>query len=147
MSSIDILLIEDNRHDIEMILDALHEHDMNYNVLAFNDGVKALDYFFGALGCLDEGTAELPKLIMLDLKLPKVDGLEVLKQLKSDERTRHIPVVIFSSSNEYRDRIESYSRGANSYMVKPLDAEVFSHSVAHIGSYWVAMNATVYNKT
>lgn len=143
MSCVDILLIEDNRHDIEMIMDAFHEHNINYNVLALDDGVKALDYFFGAQGCLHEGTAELPKLILLDLKLPKVDGLEVLKQLKSDERTRHTPVVIFSSSNEYRDKIESYSRGANSYTVKPLNAEVFSHSVAHIASYWVAMNVTV----
>ena len=75
MSSIDILLIEDNRHDIEMIMDALHEHNMNYNVLALNDGVKGLDYFFGAQGCLREGTAELPKLIMLDLNLPNVARL------------------------------------------------------------------------
>ena len=144
MAATDILLIEDNRHDVEMILYAFNEHDMSYHVLALADGAKALDYFFSACGCLHEAAAKLPKLILLDLKLPKVNGIEVLKRLKFDERTRHIPVVIFTSSNESQDRLECYSLGANSYIVKPLDSDEFSRFIGDIGSYWMQMNETAH---
>jgi two-component system, response regulator len=139
--AVDILLVEDNRHDIEMIMYSFEEHGMRYHMLAVQDGAKALDYFFGDHGCLHGGTAQMPRLIMLDLKLPRVNGVEVLKRLKSDTRTRHIPVVVFTSSNESRDKLECYSLGVNSYIVKPLDSDEFSRFVADIGSYWIRMNA------
>ncbi len=142
MAATDILLIEDNRHDVEMILYAFNEYDMSYQVLALQDGAKALDYFFGAQGCVHEVPAQLPKLILLDLKLPRINGIEVLKRLKSDGRTRPIPVVVFTSSNESQDKRECYSLGVNSYIVKPLDSDAFSRFVADIGSYWMRMNAT-----
>ncbi len=144
MASVDILLVEDSRHDIEMILDAIIEYNMHYRVFALHDGAQALDYFFGSQGCLQEAAAKLPKLILLDLKLPKVTGLEVLKRLKTDERTRYIPIVIFTSSNEYRDELESYKLGVNSYTVKPLDSDKFSRYVADIAAYWLRINETIY---
>jgi two-component system response regulator len=145
MKGADILLIEDNRHDIEMILDALVSQDMGNRVHALSDGAEAIEYFFGPRGCLQRTVFHLPKLILLDLKLPKVSGLEILKRIKSDERTRHIPMVVFTSSNEARDRSECYLYGANSYIVKPLDADQFSRFVADIGLYWVTMNRVNYD--
>lgn len=144
MTATDILLVEDNLHDVEMILYAFSEHDMSYQVLALQDGAKALDYFFGAQGCLREPAAQLPKLILLDLKLPRINGIEVLKRLKSDERTRPVPVVVFTSSNESRDKRACYSFGANSYIVKPLDSDEFSRFIADIGAYWMRMNTTTH---
>jgi two-component system response regulator len=144
MDSVDIILIEDNRHDVEMILDAMSGQCMTDKVCILRDGAEALDYFFGPEGCFHDATVHLPKLILLDLKLPKVSGLEFLKHIKSDERTRHIPTVIFTSSNEAEDRTKSYFLGANSYIVKPLDADIFSQFVMDIISYWVSMNRAVY---
>ena len=145
MGGVDILVIEDNRHDIEMILETISEQDISDTVHVINDGSDAIDYFFGPEGCVGDDSSFLPKLILLDLKLPKVSGLEVLKTLKSDERTKYIPTVVFTSSNEARDRIESYTLGANSYIVKPMDADMFSRYVADIGSYWIFMNRSNYN--
>jgi CheY-like chemotaxis protein len=144
MGNIDILVVEDNPHDAEMILETLSGQDISNKVLAINDGAEALDYLFGPEGCLAKAAVCLPKLILLDLKLPKVSGLEILEQIKSDERTRHIPVVVFTSSDEPRDRTESYRRGANSYIVKPMQAAAFSRFVADVGAYWVLMNMTTY---
>jgi two-component system response regulator len=142
----DILLIEDNLQDIEMVLFTFREHDMNYPVLVLQDGVYALDYFFGAEGCgIREETSPLPKVILLDLKLPRVNGVEVLKALKSDERTRHIPVVVFTSSGESRDKAACYALGVNSYVVKPMNSDEFSRVVAGIVSYWIEMNAALYD--
>ncbi|MGC9976246.1 MAG: response regulator [Syntrophales bacterium] len=146
MDAIDILLVEDNPHDVEMILETLSRHDISDKVRAISDGAEALDYLFGPQGCLAKTDIRLPKLIILDLKLPKVSGLEILKRVKADERTTHIPVVVFTSSDEARDRIESYMRGANSYVVKPMQAAAFSRFVADIGAYWVSMNITPYNE-
>ncbi len=140
MSLVDILLVEDNRHDIEMIMYAFGEHGMHYQILALQDGATALDYFFGSQGCLQDASTRLPKVIILDLKLPRVSGIEVLKRLKGDARTRHIPIVVFTSSNESQDKLECYSLGVNSYVVKPLDSDEFSHFVADMGSYWISMN-------
>jgi two-component system response regulator len=145
MDCADIILIEDNLQDIEMILDAFKEHNKVYKVHAVNDGAEALDYFFGPQGCIEEASTQFPKLILLDLKLPKVNGFEVLDRLKSDERTKQIPVVMFTSSNEYVDKVQCYALGANSYIVKPSDAEVFSRFAADIGSYWLARNRTIYD--
>jgi len=145
MSGVDILVIEDNRHDVEMILETISEQDISDTVHVINDGAEAIDYFFGPQGCVEDDSSHLPKLILLDLKLPKVSGLEVLKSIKSDERTRYVPTVVFTSSNEARDRIDSYLLGANSYIVKPMDADMFSRFVADIGSYWVFMNRSNYD--
>jgi CheY-like chemotaxis protein len=144
MGNIDILVVEDNPHDAEMIMETLSGQDISSKVLVISDGAEALDYFFGPQGCLAKAEVYLPKLILLDLKLPKVSGLEILKHIKSDERTRHIPVVVFTSSDEARDRTESYRRGANSYIVKPMHAAAFSRFVADVGAYWVSMNMTPY---
>ncbi len=144
MSLTDVVLIEDNRHDIEMIFDALREHNLNCSTVALTDGAKGLEYFFGADGCVHIKGSRLPRLVLLDLKLPKVNGLEVLKGLKGDERTRHVPVVVFTSSNEYCDKQESYALCVNSYLVKPLDAEKFSRFVAKTVKYWLTINTTSY---
>jgi two-component system response regulator len=144
MNPAEILLVEDNRHDAAMILDALCEQNIQEKILVLCNGAKALDYFFGPQGCLKKTDFCSPRFILLDLKLPKVGGLEVLKRLKSDERTRDIPIIIFTSSNEARDRNECYLLGANSYIVKPLDADCFSRFVADIGTYWFKMNRTPY---
>jgi two-component system response regulator len=145
MNCPDIVLIEDNLQDIEMIIFAFMEHNKAYKVYAVNDGAEAIDYFFGPQGCIKEVSAQFPKLILLDLKLPKVNGFEVLERLKSDKRAKQIPVVMFTSSNEHVDRVQCYALGANSYIVKPSDAEVFSRFAADIGSYWLARNRTIYD--
>ena len=146
MDNADILLIEDNRHDMEMIVEALRELEASDHVSSFRDGAAALDYFFGPEGCLGKEPIRLPRLILLDLKLPKVGGLDILKRIKSDERTRLIPTIVFTSSNESRDRVECYLSGANSYVVKPLDADSFSQHIADIWSYWTEMNRVAYTE-
>lgn len=142
----EILIVEDNHHDEVMILDALRGQNMQDKIHVLRDGAEALDYFFGPHGCLRQRDIRYPKLVLLDLKLPKVGGLEVLKSLKSDERARNIPIIIFTSSNEARDRNESSRLGANSYVVKPLDADCFSRFVADIASYWLMMNVTPFQE-
>jgi len=144
MANIDILLIEDNPHDAEMTIDTLNRQEISNRVEAISDGAEAVEYLFGPDGCLAQAEIHLPKLILLDLKLPKVGGLEILKRIKSDERTKHIPVVVFTSSDEERDRMESYRRGANSYIVKPMHAAAFAKYVADVGAYWISMNVTTY---
>jgi two-component system, response regulator len=146
MNLTEILIIEDNRHDEVMILDALHEQDIHENIHILRDGEEALDYFFGPQGCLEKVGICYPRFVLLDLKLPKVGGLEVLRRLKSDERARNIPIVIFTSSNEAKDRNEGYQLGTNSYIVKPLDADSFSRCVSDIASYWLMMNRTPYQE-
>lgn len=145
MGNIDILLVEDNPHDAEMILETLSQQDISTRVHAISDGAEALDYLFGPQGCLAKAEVRLPKLILLDLKLPKVSGLEILKRIKSDKRTMHVPTVIFTSSSESQDRSESYELGANSYIVKPMDADMFSRYVRDIGEYWLSMNSTIHD--
>jgi len=145
VDNVDILIIEDNRHDAELMLEALEGLGIGDRIRAINDGVEALDYFFGPEGFLKNGNRHLPKLLLLDLKLPKVGGLEILKRVKSDERTMHVPTVIFTSSGESQDRRESYELGANSYIVKPLDADEFSRYVRDIGTYWLSMNTTIFD--
>ena len=140
----EILIVEDNRHDVAMIREAFSEQNIKERICVLSNGAEALDYFFGPEGCLQKKDFSCPKFILLDLKLPKVSGLEVLKRLKSDERTRDIPIVVFTSSNEAKDRSECYLSGVNSYIVKPLDADCFSRFITDIKTYWFMMNRTAY---
>ena len=142
MDNPEIVIVEDNYHDIEMITDALNELKINKKVCILRDGVEATRYFFNSTGGLNLNISALPKLVLLDLKLPKINGLEVLKALKMNEGTKSIPVVIFTSSNEERDRVSSYNLGANSYLVKPLDADEYFAYIRDIIKYWIGMNST-----
>ncbi len=143
MSRTDILLIEDNPHDAEMTITTLEERNITRSIAVVRDGAEALESLFGPFGCA-EREADCPRVILLDLKLPKVNGLEVLKKIRSDERTKCIPVVVLTSSNEEKDRIESYRLGANSYIVKPVDFDDYSKSIAETGYYWVTLNKPPY---
>lgn len=143
MNSSEIVIVEDNVHDVEMMMDALNDAGTNISTSVFRDGAEAVKYFFSPAGEVMSMNASLPKLILLDLKLPKINGLEVLKLIRSNERTKHIPVVIFTSSNEEKDRVKSYQLGVNSYLVKPLDADMFSQYVKQIVCYWTNMNTNI----
>lgn len=139
--TVDILLVEDNPTDAELTLRALRRGNLANNITWVKDGAEALDFIFRN-GSYADRPPENPKLILLDIKLPKVDGIEVLKQIKSDAHTRVIPVVMVTSSAEGRDITDSYQLGANSYVVKPVDFEQFSETVAKAGFYWMLMNRT-----
>ena len=134
---VEILLVEDSPDDAEMALFALKSNHLANRIHLVHDGAEALDYLF-APGAA--GQPELPKLILLDLKLPKVDGLEVLQRLKADPRTRGIPVVMMTSSREERDVVASYRLGVNSYIVKPVDFDQFTQAVRQLGLYWLLLN-------
>ena len=135
-----ILLVEDNPDDEALTLHALKKNNILNEVVVAHDGVEALDYLFSKGGHSSRDQSVMPEVILLDLKLPKVDGLEVLRQVRSDERTRLLPVVILTSSKEERDMIESYSLGANSYIRKPVDFIQFGDAVQQLGLYWLVLN-------
>jgi len=139
----EIILVEDNPRDVEMTLRALKERNLANKVYVLRDGAEALDYIMNHVDCRSD-QQHCPKVILLDLKLPKVDGLEVLKRIRSDERTKSVPVVILTSSNEDRERIASYQLGVNSYVVKPVNFDDFARAVTEIGCYWVLMNKPPY---
>ena len=140
-SAVEILLVEDNPSDLEVALRALKEQNMCNNVQVARDGEEALDFIFCqgpfAGRRLDE---LLPRVILLDLKLPLIDGLEVLRQIRADARTRHVPVVVLTSSTEERDVVESYALGVNSYIAKPVDFDQFRDAMKTIGMYWLMLN-------
>jgi CheY-like chemotaxis protein len=140
MDSADILLVEDNPNDAELTLDALREHHVSKAICVASDGTEALDFVFGTGKYQGRDVDHLPRLVILDLKLPKVDGLDVLRRLKSNEKTRSVPVVVLTSSREETDIVRSYAFGANSYVVKPVEFEAFSRAVGQIGSYWLSLN-------
>jgi len=143
--TVEIILVEDNPADVEMTLDALKERNLANKVRVLRDGAEALAYIMNNVDCRPGKADEhRPKLILLDLKLPKVDGLEVLRRIRADDRTKSVPVVILTSSNEERDRIDGYSLGVNSYVVKPVDFAEFARAVKEIGCYWVLMNKPPY---
>ncbi len=135
-----ILLVEDNRDDEALTLRALKKNNIKNEVVVAHDGVEALDYLFGTGSHADRDLTDPPQVILLDLKLPRVDGLEVLRRLRADKRTRLLPVVILTSSNEEQDRINSYGLGANSYVRKPVDFAQFIEAVRQLGLYWLILN-------
>jgi two-component system, response regulator len=140
LEQIEILLAEDSAKDAEMTQRALRKHNLGNRLYWVKDGAEALDFLFSRGAYADRDPARPPKLVLLDLKMPRVDGIEVLRQIKADERARVIPVVVMTSSNEERDVTESYRLGANSYIVKPIEFGSFLEVVAKIGLYWVLTN-------
>jgi two-component system response regulator len=135
-----ILLVEDNPDDEILTLRALRRANVGNDIVVVRDGVEALDYLFGTGGHAGRDTRELPHVMLLDLKLPRIDGLEVLRRVRADDRTRVLPVVILTSSIEERDRIEGYRLGANSYVQKPVDFTEFVEAVRQLGLYWLLLN-------
>ncbi|MFZ2054450.1 MAG: response regulator [Candidatus Aminicenantales bacterium] len=138
--AVDILLVEDNPQDAEMMTRALKKHNLANRLHAVEDGAEALNFIFGRGKYEKRDLANSPKVVLLDLKLPKVDGLEVLRTLKRDDRTRTIPVVIVTSSRQDPDIMAAYNLGANSYVVKPVDFEAFADAMAQLGLYWLLVN-------
>jgi CheY-like chemotaxis protein len=137
-----ILLVEDNPDDEALTLRAFRKSNIRNEVLVARDGVEALDFLFGT-GLHTGRGAVVPQVVLLDLKLPRLDGIEVLRRIRGDERTRLLPVVILTSSKEERDLIDSYSLGANSYVRKPVDFEQFLDAARSLGLYWLVLNETV----
>jgi two-component system response regulator len=135
-----ILLVEDNPKDEALTLRALKKSKIANSVVVVRDGVEALDYLFGRGAYSDPASHVMPQLVLLDLKLPKVDGLEVLQQVRANERTRRLPIVVFTSSSEEEDLLNSYSLGANSYVRKPVEFEEFVEATKQLGLYWLVLN-------
>jgi CheY-like chemotaxis protein len=135
-----ILLVEDNPDDEALAIRALKRHHIGNEIIIAHDGVEALDYLFGTGIYAGRDIAMKPTVILLDLKLPRVDGLEVLQRLRADERTRLLPVVVLTTSSEEQDMLDSYSYGCNSYIRKPVDFIQFSEAIRQLGMYWLLMN-------
>jgi CheY-like chemotaxis protein len=137
---VEILLVEDNSRDLELTLNALRRENLANRIEVSRDGEEALDFLFCRGRYSDRSMNEQPRLVLLDLKLPKVDGLEVLRQIKGDPRTKAIPVVIMTSSREERDMVEGYKLGVNAYIQKPVDFDEFRQIVNQIGLFWMVVN-------
>jgi len=140
LGKLDILLVEDNQDDMDLALHALKREKLANNIFVVRDGEEALDFLFCRGAFTHRSFDHPPKLVLLDLKLPKVDGMEVLRQAKSDPRTKTIPVVIMTSSKEERDLVAGYNLGANSYIQKPVDFDQFRETVKSVGLYWLVIN-------
>jgi CheY-like chemotaxis protein len=138
-----ILLVEDNPRDEALTLRALKKSKIVNEVIVTRDGVEALDFCFGTGAHAGRDTTVMPQLVLLDLKLPKMDGLEVLRKLRADERTRRLPIVVFTSSSEEEDMLKSYDLGANSYVRKPVDFDQFLEATRQLGLYWLVLNQVV----
>jgi len=139
-SGVDILMVEDNPDDEQLTLRAFAKHHLTNKIHVVRDGQEALDYVFCSGRYSDRRISDHPHVILLDIKLPLIDGIEVLRRIKADERTRTIPVVMLTSSHEERDLVESYRLGVNSYIVKPVDFDQFTESARALGMYWLLMN-------
>ena len=140
LNQVEVLLVEDNVHDAEMTIRALKKVNLANNLVHVKDGAEALDFIFARGQYSDRELEDHPKVILLDIKMPKVDGIEVLKQIKSHESSKTIPVVIMTSSKEEQDIINSYELGVNSYVVKPVEFEGFARAVSQLGLYWLLTN-------
>ena len=140
IKQIEILLVEDNPNDAELTLRALSKYNLTNKIHVVNDGAKALEYMFATGEYAGREIDKKPKMILLDLKLPKVDGLEVLREVKSDERTKTTPVIVLTSSTEERDIVESCKLGVNSYIAKPVEFDKFIDAVSEVGLYWMLLN-------
>jgi two-component system response regulator len=139
-STVDILLVEDNQDDLDLAMHALRQGKLANNIHVARDGEEALDFLFCRGTCADRTFDHPPKLVLMDLKLPKIDGLQVLKEVKRDPRTHSIPIVIMTSSKEERDLFEGYKWGVNSYIQKPVDFDQFRTTVKTLGMYWLVVN-------
>jgi CheY-like chemotaxis protein len=140
LESVEILLVEDNPADAELTVRALRKQNLANRLHVVHDGAEALEFVFATGAYAARRIEQAPRVVLLDLKLPKVDGLEVLRRMKADPRTRRIPVVVMTSSREERDVVESYELGVNSYVVKPVNFEQFARAVSDLGLYWLLLN-------
>ena len=141
-NEVEILLVEDNPHDAELTIRALRRNNLSNNIIHLSDGALALEFIFGTGQYKGRDISKKPKVILLDLKMPKVNGIEVLKKLKENELTKSVPVVVLTSSKEDPDVEQCYQLGVNSYIVKPVDFEAFQKIVSELGLYWMLLNHT-----
>jgi len=144
MEDVEILLVEDNPNDVELTMRALKKQSLANKVFVVKDGAEALEFMFATGSFAARKIENRPRVVLLDLKLPKVDGIEVLRRIKADDRTKHTPVVMLTSSQEERDVIDTYNLGVNSYIVKPVDFSNFVHAVSELGVYWGLLNKLPY---
>jgi len=144
LEDVEILLVEDNPNDVELTMRALQKQNLASKVFVVKDGAEALEFIFATGAFAARKIENRPKVVLLDLKLPKVDGIEVLRRIKSDERTKQTPVVMLTSSQEERDVLDTYNLGVNSYIVKPVDFSNFVHAVSELGMYWGLLNKLPY---
>jgi CheY-like chemotaxis protein len=138
-----ILVVEDNPDDEALMIRALTKNGIANEIVVAHDGVEALDYLFGEGQYHGRDVEDVPELVLLDLKLPKIDGLDVLRRLRDDSRTKYVPVVVLTTSSEQRDIVESYNLGANSYVTKPVDFNEFMDATRQLGTYWLLLNRAV----
>lgn len=138
-----VLMVEDNDDEAELATRELKKHNLANDLLRVRDGEEALEFIFGTARYEGRDVESTPKVILLDLKMPKIGGIEVLREIRKDERTKKIPVVVLTSSNEEKDIVDAYELGVNSYIVKPIDFQKFSSSIKEIGYYWLVLNKTV----
>jgi two-component system response regulator len=146
MQARSILLVEDNSDDETLTIRAFEKHRIKNSIVTVHDGAEALEYLFCSGRYAQRKMTDLPEIVLLDLKLPKVDGLEVLRQIRADQKTRLLPVIILTSSKEEADLLEGYKNGANSYIVKPVDSDQFSECVRQLGMYWLILNESAPHK-
>jgi len=140
VTPIDILLVEDNPNDVELTLHAFENERLANRIHVVRDGAEALEYLFGTGKYAGRDVTQAPKMVLLDLKLPKVNGIEVLRHIRTDPRTKLLPIIVLTSSREESDLIESYGLGANSYIVKPVEFDKFTETVSNLGYYWLVVN-------
>lgn len=139
-AAVEVLIVEDNPQDLELTLRALRRSHLANNIVTVGDGEEALDFLFARGAYSGRNEKDVPRVVFLDLKLPKVDGFEVLREMRNDPRTKTVPVVVITSSAEERDRMATYGIGANSYVVKPIDFDSFTKTMSEVGFYWLAIN-------